>query len=271
MIQIKVLFDNSYSIERVYSSRPPAFNTSWDTILTAVATPDPLSKPVRSLKKYHHILFSTLHVTADRFFKERANRDVMEKMGILSSKLSPAPEGRSELYNMVDFYYGRCIKSLFHPSPQLQPILDHYEKLLGDGLRIGIHIRMGNGMSDWKDSHTFLDHSKVNQLIHRLREMIQSIERKYPELPIHIFLSTDSSTEEEIMKNAFPLYIVTTDGLRSHVGGIYNSHFDDLSIQKAILDQMLLGKCDLLFLTMRSGFSRIGLYYAPEGTPYKYI
>ena len=72
MIQIKVLFDNSYSIERVYSSRPPAFNTSWDTILTAVATPDPLSKPVRSLKKYHHILFSTLHVTADRFFKERA-------------------------------------------------------------------------------------------------------------------------------------------------------------------------------------------------------
>ena len=195
----------------------------------------------------------------------------MEKMGILSSKLSPAPEGRSELYNMVDFYYGRCIKSLFHPSPQLQPILDHYEKLLGDGLRIGIHIRMGNGMSDWKDSHTFLDHSKVNQLIHRLREMIQSIERKYPELPIHIFLSTDSSTEEEIMKNAFPSYIVTTDGLRSHVGGIYNSHFDDLSIQKAILDQMLLGKCDLLFLTMRSGFSRIGLYYAPEGTPYKYI
>ena len=55
------------------------------------------------------------------------------------------------------------------------------------------------------------------------------------------------------------------------MGGIYDAIFNDDSIQKAVLDQMLLGKCDFLFITMRSGFSRIGLYYTPEGTPYEYI
>lgn len=262
---------NHSDVEQSYRSIPPSFNSSWDVVLTAVTNPDPLSKPIKPLKKYHNILFSTLHVTADRFFREKGNRDVMERLGVIRYKNSPAPEGRSELYNMVDVYYGRCVKSLFHPSAALESVLKQYEEKLGNGLRIGVHIRMGNGMSDWKDSHTFLDHSAVAKFVRRLKDMILDIEKKYPELPIKIFLSTDSSTEEATMKKNFPKYIVTTEGMRSHVGGIYFTSFDDLSIQKAVLDQMLLGKCDYLFLTKRSGFSRIGLYYAPEGTPYKYI
>lgn len=251
--------------------KPPSFNQSWDIVLTAVTDPDPLSKPIKPLRKYHDILFSTLHVTADRFFKERGNRDIMERLGVIRYKNSPAPEGRSELYSMVDMYYGRCIKSVFHPSPQIQTLLEQYEEKLGNGLRIGVHIRMGNGMSDWKDSHTFLDHSKVSKFIRKLKDFITGIEGKHPELPIKVFVSTDSSTEEATMKRAFAKYIVMTEGIRSHVGGVYSTHFDELSIQKAVLDQMLLGKCDYLFLTRRSGFSRIGLYYAKEGTPFKYI
>ena len=40
---------------------------------------------------------------------------------------------------------------------------------------------------------------------------------------------------------------------------------------KAVLDVMLLGKCDVLYLTTRSGFSKIGLYYAEENTPFRLL
>lgn len=240
-------------------------------VITAVDKHDPLQKPLSELKNYKNIMVSTMHVTVDRVFRIKNNRGLMLKMGMIPNKLSTAPSGRNELYSMVDLYYNRCIRSLFRPSAKLEPILQKYVEMLGNGVRIGVHIRMGKGMSDWKDSHTFLNHGKVASFMKRLRELIEGIEKNHPDLPVKIFLSTDSSKEEQLMKKEFGDYIVTTEGLRSHVGGIYFTAFDDISIQKAILDQLLLGQCDILFLTMKSGFSRIGLFYTPEGTPFKYI
>ena len=243
----------------------------WDIVITAQDRPDPLRNAISKLKQYHSILFTTLHVVADRFFKNRNNREIMVQLGILPYRSSPAPNGRGELYSLVDFYYNRCIRSLYHPSPPLQKLIGEYEKQLGNGIRIGVHIRMGNGMSDWKDSHTFLSHSKVSKFLNKLKKLTSTIHKKYPSIPLKIFLSTDSTTIEKKMKKALKKDIITTNGLRAHVGGIYDAIFNDDSIQKAVLDQMLLGKCDFLFITMRSGFSRIGLHYTPEGTPYEYI
>ena len=261
----------SLRLDATYTHRPFSPDKPWDITITAMDRPDPLQKALGKLKSYENILFSTLHVTADRVFRNKGNRGIMANLGMITSKSSSAPAGRSELYNMVDVYYNRCIRSLFHPSPRMELLLAKYEAMLGEGVRIGVHIRMGKGMSDWKDSHTFLSHVQIVSLIDRLKTMVHSINARYPGLSVKIFLSTDSTKEEKIMRKALGDLIVTTEGLRSHVGGIFYTKFDDTSIQKAVLDQMLLGRCDFLFLTMKSGFSRIGLYYAPEGTPYKYI
>lgn len=74
------------------------------------------------------------------------------------------------------------------------------------------------------------------------------------------------------MRKKFPGMVVTTKQFkRSHVGGVRATKYTEESVLKAVLDQMLLGKCDFLFLTPRSGFSKMGLYYAEENTPFRFI
>ena len=132
---------------------------------------------------------------------------------------------------------------------------------------------MGQGHSDWKDSRPFLNQNQVGSFIEKLHQFVNNkMKRLKSKNSVKIFLSTDSTQEEKLMRRQFPGMIVTTSTLkRSHVGGIYHARVEEESVLKAVLDVMLLGKCDFLFLTPRSGFSKIGLYFAEEGTPYRYI
>ena len=56
------------------------------------------------------------------------------------------------------------------------------------------------------------------------------------------------------MQQMFPELIVTTKGFkRSHVGGVKATKYGSDSILKAVLDVMLLGKCDCFLGSRTSG------------------
>ena len=214
----------------------------------------------------------TLHVTADRFLGRRYNSFFMEKIGLLRSRMMMS-EDRSQLYATVDLFYNRCVHTLFPPTPFLESYVRRYEQQLGNGVRIGVHLRMGAGKSDWTDSREFLTTKRFNAFIGTLKTLIKKQQKKNgSNIPICIFLSTDSSAMERTMLQMFPDYLVTTKEFkRSHVGGVKATTYDSNSVLKAVLDVMLLGKCDYLFLTRRSGFSKLGLYYAEENTYFRLI
>lgn len=128
----------------------------------------------------------------------------------------------------------------------MQAWLEKFEAALGDGVRIGVHIRMGQGKSDWTDSRPFLEQKHVDAFIKRLKKFVAQ-QRRSHKGGVKIFLSTDSSEEEALMRRSFPGMVVTTEGFRrSHVGGVRAAKVTQEAVMKAVLDQMLLGKCDYL-------------------------
>ena len=209
---------------------------------------------------------------ADRVVGRKVNLEFLKSAGLLRSVMS-LPENRMQLYAIVDLYYSRCVHTLFQPSALIKSYLEEYEQQLGDGIRIGVHLRMGEGHSDWKDSRPFMSMKRAEELIKMVAGLIQQQRRKHGDkVNIRLFVSTDSSEMEKVMRKRFPGIVVTTRKLRrSHVGGVKSTKYDDQSVIKAILDVMLLGKCEFLFLTKRSGYSKIGLYYADENTSFRLV
>ena len=228
--------------------------------------------PVKMMGMEGPVLVTTLHVMADRLFKVSRNVPLYRKFGLIRDK-KDLPHSRTELYYLVDVFYSRCIHSLFIPTEQMRSLMKPYLEELGNGIRIGIHIRMGNGHSDWKDSRAFMDQKHVNKFLKKLKQFVKHAQQKAKgKMDVKLFLSTDSSDEELLLKKKYPGMVVTTSGFaRSHVGGIYKTKVTEDSVTKAVLDVMLLGECDYLFLTPRSGFSKIGQYFSEEGTPFVYL
>ena len=259
-------------LEQIQTHVPPRYNHKYKFVVSGVDENDPLPNPSRSFAGDGAVLMQTLHVTADRFLGRRYNSYFMERIGLLKNRMMMS-EDRSQLYATVDLYYNRCVHGLFAPTPFVDTYLKQYEQQLGNGIRIGVHLRMGAGKSDWTDSRQFLTPKRFDTFIGMLKTLIKEQQKKHgSDVPIRIFLSTDSSTMERTMQQMFPELIVTTKGFkRSHVGGVKATKYGSDSILKAVLDVMLLGKCDYLFLTRRSGFSKIGLYYAEENTSFRLI
>lgn len=270
---MKSLFLSSTSfLEQIQTYVPPRFKHKYKYYVSGVDVPDPFPNPSRSFNGDGAILIQTLHVMADRFLGRRYNSYFMERIGLLKNRMV-FPEDRINLYFLVDLYYNRCIHTLFQPTPLIQKYLNEYEQQLGQGIRIGVHLRMGAGHSDWRDSRQFLTPKRFDKFLGMLTTLIKDQREKHGKnVPVRIFLSTDSTNMERTMQKVFPGLIVTTKGFkRSHVGGVKATKYDDSSIMKAILDVMLLGKCEYLFLTIRSGFSKIGLYYAEENTSFRLV
>lgn len=65
----------------------------------------------------------------------------------------------------MDLYYNRCVHGLFAPTPFVDTYLKQYEQQLGNGIRIGVHLRMGAGKSDWTDSRQFLTPKRFDTFI----------------------------------------------------------------------------------------------------------
>ena len=257
-------------LEKVLQHAPPSFKSPYAVTITGQEPKDYASR-ISTLKSVGGtIQLNTLHVLADRFIRNGRANGLLADLGLLFSRFERGVRGH-ELYGTVDRYYGRCVKSLFRPSAQVQAWLEKFEAALGDGVRIGVHIRMGQGKSDWTDSRPFLEQKHVDAFIKRLKKFVAQ-QRRSHKGGVKIFLSTDSSEEEALMRRSFPGMVVTTEGFRrSHVGGVRAAKVTQEAVMKAVLDQMLLGKCDYLFLTRMSGFSKMGLYFAEENTSFKYI
>lgn len=162
-----------------------------------------------------------------------------------------------------DRWYDICIPSLFQPSEYslrfLKPYLDIFKK----HKVLGIHVRSGGSTANWKDG----DYFKVTtSVVKKHQPLIHSILRKHPNM--RIFLSTDSDKVEAFVKGIYgKKMIYVKEFPRSHVG----KNPSEESLMRSYMDLYLLGQCDYLLLTRRSGYSRMGRAFNMKKAPIFYF
>ena len=148
-------------------------------------------------------------------------------------------------------WYGICAQSLFQQSEYVLSYLKPFLKYFKNTPVLGIQIRSGGKTSNWKDGSYF----KVNkEVIRKNGPRIHRILVKRPNM--RIFLSTDSDDIEDYIRFKYGRKVFTVNTLpRNHVGRFPS----EAALLRTYMDLYLLGQCDYLFLTRRSGFSRTGL------------
>lgn len=160
-------------------------------------------------------------------------------------------------------WYDICIPSLFQPSEYSLRFLRPYLAIFKKHKVLGIHVRSGGNTANWKDG----DYFKVTPyVIKKHQPLIHSILSNHTNM--RIFLSTDSDKIEEIVKSIYGRKVISVQEFpRSHVG----KNPSEESLMRSYMDLYLLGQCDYLLLTRRSGFSRMGKAFNMKKPPVYYF
>ena len=113
---------------------------------------------------------------------------------------------------------------------------------------IGLQIRTGSGLTDFKDSASYMTMDGINHV----NSIIESIIRNGLSNST-IFLSTDSNAVQEYMKNT-TYNVVTADVYQIGHTARGRPGYDDSFIKRAVIDLYLLSRCNYLIMTKGSSF-----------------
>lgn len=148
-------------------------------------------------------------------------------------------------------WYGVCVQSLFQPSDYVMRFLRPFLELFEKGPVLGLHVRSGGKTANWKDAGYF---GVTPAVVKRNGPKIHEFLARSPKS--RLFLSTDSDEVEAFVRARYGRKVISVSSLpRNHVGKFPSEG----SVMRSYLDLYLLGQCDVLFLTRRSGFSQMGL------------
>ena len=162
-----------------------------------------------------------------------------------------------------DRWYDICIPSLFQPSDYTLQFLNPYLKIFRNHKVLGIHVRSGGSTSNWKDGGYFkVTEAVVRKHLPRIHNILQK------HYNMKIFLSTDSDRIEQFLVSRYGSRVILVKEFpRSHVG----KNPSEASLMRSYMDLYLLGQCDYLYLTRRSGFSRMGRAFNMKNPPIYYF
>ena len=133
----------------------------------------------------------------------------------------------------------------------MRTYLDPFLEVFRSHFMIGLHCRMSGEISALDESSSSTPHLTLSRVEDK-REEIASLMNANP--TALIFLSTDSRLVEMEIARWFPGKVKTSGELpRMHTG----IRTTEAGLMRAYLDVQLLASCDVLFLTQRSGISRL--------------
>lgn len=145
-------------------------------------------------------------------------------------------------------WYPICIRSVFQPSSFMRTYLDPFLAVFQNHFMIGMHCRMSGNFSAWEEASSHLTVATVEGKRGEIDMLIQANPNAL------IFLSTDSRELEATMESWFPGRVKTSGTLpRMHTGKMTS----EAGLMRTYLDIQLLASCDVLFLTQKSGVSRV--------------
>lgn len=113
---------------------------------------------------------------------------------------------------------------------------------------VGVHIRLAGNMTQWREQSTVMNYSRVEAQYETIKTVLDGNQNS------RLFLATDNAWVEKEMMRKFGDQVLFVGNLpRMHTGKFTN----EAGLMRAFTELYLLGKCDALFLSERSSFSRL--------------
>ena len=145
----------------------------------------------------------------------------------------------------------KFLRLVMKPQPWVEAMLNEVLDPIRDYYKFGMHIRMGNSGGTFKDSHIFLHFFDIWRFTREIQLVISFRHMNISQT--RWLLSTDSDKAEEMLREKFGEYIVTSTEFKRGHSKTGAKNADGFS--RAVIDLLLLGRCDYLVLTSHSTFS----------------
>ena len=158
----------------------------------------------------------------------------------------------------ADIYYR--LLSFFSLESSLQSKLESLSRGWEDRFVVGMQVRVGLGNSAFLDNCKFLYMQDVETFVH-YAELFSNRSRRTPLW----FISTDSPQVEAMLRRRFPAFVESIQELPMKHTKALAYQYKDPATQRAILDNYLLSKSDLLLTTAWSSFGEMALGRMQQG------
>ena len=144
---------------------------------------------------------------------------------------------------------------LLNPDNELCELINKYTHSFSSSYIIGLQLRVGGKMRNRVD-HVFKDTQSVKHIVDSLKELI---DREKSRQNVTVFISTDSDTRLEYIKNYLaPTPVVYVKeymiGHSASRHALQNYTEWIASTKRAIVDMMILKDCDYLITSWASSF-----------------
>lgn len=147
-------------------------------------------------------------------------------------------------------WYEVCIPSLFQPSSFSMRFIKPFLDRLKGHFVIGIHIRMAGNYSLWGDSTEYLS---MDNLIKKMSDIDMELMSHQNAM---IFLATDSILVEQQFVEKYSNRVLMANYLPQTLSG---KKSNEAGLMRMLIELVILGNSNVLFLTSQSTFSRVAL------------
>lgn len=160
---------------------------------------------------------------------------------------------RGDYQHIIEEIYFRLL-NFFSLESSLNKKLESIVEEWKDRFVIGMQIRVGIGNSAFSDNCKFLFQKDINTFIHYAKYYSNRTSKE-----ALWFVSTDSPDVEFLFKSQFGKKVFILNDLpMKHTKVLAYSYFDP-AVQRAILDNYLLSKSDILITTAWSSFGEMAV------------
>lgn len=167
---------------------------------------------------------------------------------------------RGDYDKIIEELYFRLL-NFFSLEPSLQSKSESISKDWDNRYVIGMQIRVGIGNSAFSDNCKFLFKSDIRTFVH-YAEYYSNQTKKEPLW----FVSTDAPDVEFMFKTTYGKRVFTISDLPMKHTKVLAYSYKDPGVQRAILDNYLLSKSDLLITTAWSSFGEMALGRMSKGS-----
>ncbi|KAK8828026.1 hypothetical protein WA556_004657, partial [Blastocystis sp. ATCC 50177/Nand II] len=211
--------------------------------------------------------FFHLIVRHDNYTEKLVRMGFLQRQHVLDAaavEALPSPQKERYYTDLATEASRVFLREVMKPQPWVAAMVATVLDGAGDKYRVGFHIRMGNSGSAFKDSHVFLTKSAIWGFAERGESVMRAAGRTARDTVW--VLSTDSNLAEEELRAKYGEMIVTASGYRR--GHSKTGAKDADGFTRAVIDLLLLSRCDYLVLTSHSTFSVIARTIARDGVPH---
>lgn len=200
-----------------------------------------MNKTIQSMVRGKDYIVSTNCPLFHYIVSNPENLRQLQELGLVETDYSPE--------TVSFFLYSKILRTYIKPLPMIQQEVD--QRLVNSTGRvvIGMHIRCGVPLADFKDQATFLSLPDISTFYKCMKKEILK------ENAI-VIVASDSTKAKTVIQNYLPMTDVRfTDKRMTHTMTRFSGIMELSSLQSSFTDMLTLAKADVLVGTKSSTFS----------------